>query len=181
MYITLRPAAGPRMPPRRSLRLQARAETRGGPGCTLASFLLHPCCIKVRGIVGAHPAPEGCDVHYQSNDQFMDILEDAAEDGPALAVETPGMHAARSRPPDAPAPHVISVSARPTHCANPCSDASHNRAPVFQRHLYVPKSRQRCCRRSDCCYSSKFSASAEQPTPHNSCSRLLFVLGRLRP
>jgi len=57
-----------------------------GDECTLAAFLLHPCSIKVMGCfntstLDAQRAVEDngggdatCDMHYQCNDQFMDVL-----------------------------------------------------------------------------------------------------------
>lgn len=69
--------------------------------CTLAAFLLHPCSIKVMGcfdnsnsssgvqheegeqmmVTNDESASGTCDMHYQCNDQFMDILMMTSSEG----------------------------------------------------------------------------------------------------
>jgi hypothetical protein len=60
-----------------------------GDSTTLGSFLLHPCSLRVfaAGVDGTAGVPsssagndspdhhyKGCDIHYQSNDQFVDSM-----------------------------------------------------------------------------------------------------------
>ena len=84
---------------------------------TLASFLLHPCSFKAHvdeqtEESGSNTATTTCAMNYQCNDQLMDILLAPRREGHpmyadgAVAVQTPGMHAASQAPAYA-TPHSV--------------------------------------------------------------------------